>query len=86
MPIFLDTRGNSSLAVALCARCSRKFPIGELRPDPNARGLMCCKDDVDQLDPWRLPARPPDRVALRFARPDVPLSPGATPYVPDDDR
>lgn len=73
MPVFLDTRGNASLAIAICSRCSRKFPIGELHPDPNAPGLMCCRADLDVYDPWRLPARQPDKIALRFARPDVPL-------------
>ena len=81
MPLFLDTSGNSSLAYAIRARCSRKFPIGELRSDPNSPGLMCCPEDIDQYDPWRLAARGPDQIALRFARPDTPLSPG-TPYVP----
>jgi len=81
MPVFLDTSGNSVLSVALCARCSRKFPSGELRSDPNAPGLMCCPEDIDQYDPWRLAARGPDQIALRFARPDTPLTPG-TPYVP----
>jgi hypothetical protein len=82
MPRFLDTRGNTSLAIAICSRCSCKFPIGKLHPDPNYPGLMVCRSDLDVLDPWRLPARPPDQIALRFARPDVPLSPGAEPYEP----
>ena len=81
MPVFLDTSGNSSLGVALCARCSRKFPIGELRSDGNVPGLMVCDADWDTLDPWRLAARGPDQIALRFARPDTPLEAG-TPYVP----
>lgn len=74
MPIFLDTRGNSTLGIGLCARCSKKYPLGKLRPDPNAPGLLCCDEGcLDRYDPWRLPARPPDKIALRFARPDVPL-------------
>lgn len=84
MPLFLDTRGNTSLAVGICARCSRKMPIGELHPDPNYPGLLVCLRDRDALDPWRLPARPPDQIALRMARPDTPLDAGAEPYVPDD--
>lgn len=77
MPIFLDTRGRSTLAVGLCDRCSRKMPLGDLHEDPNSPGLRVCKADLDQFDPWRLPARPPDKIALRFTRPDVPLVPGA---------
>ena len=26
MPVFLDTTGNSTFAIAICGRCSRKFP------------------------------------------------------------
>lgn len=73
MPIFLDTTGNASLGIALCARCSRKFPIGELYSDPNSPGLMVCKEDLDVLDPYRLPPREPDQINLAFVRPDVPL-------------
>lgn len=76
MPRYLDTRGNSTISVAICARCSRKRPWVELRPDPNSPGLMCCPEDVDQIDPWRLPPRPADRISLEWARPDVSLSPG----------
>ena len=77
MPIFLDTSGNTSLGIALCDRCSRKFPIGRLSPDGNSPGLRVCDEGCnDELDPWRLPARAPDQIALRFARPDVDLEPG----------
>lgn len=81
MPVFLDTSGNSVLSVALCGRCSKKFPSGELRPDGNSPGLYVCKDDWDTLDPWRLAARGPDQIALRFARPDTDLDPAPT-YTP----
>jgi len=77
MPRYLDTRGNSTIAIAICARCSVKYPWTALRPDPNSPGLMCCPDGCrDQLDPWRLPPRPADRISLEWARPDVSLSPG----------
>lgn len=77
MPIFLDTRGRTTLGIGICGRCSRKFSLDDLHPDPNYPGLRVCREDMDEFDPWRLPARPPDQVALRFARPDVPLVPGA---------
>lgn len=73
MPIFLDTTGNASLAIAVCDRCNRKFPIGELSPDRNIPGLRVCREDNDEFDPWRLPPRQPENIALRWARPDVPL-------------
>ena len=76
MPKFLDTRGNASLAIGICARCSRKFPYSDLREDGNIAGLYVCDDDWDTLDPWRLPPRPDDRISLDHARPDVSLSPG----------
>lgn len=36
--------------------------------------MVCSEACSDRLDPWRLPARQPDKIALRFARPDVPLT------------
>lgn len=75
MPRFLDTSGKAPVAIGLCGRCSRKFSVTELWPDPNAMGLLVCKADRDEFDPYRLPARQPDKINLRFARPDVPLVP-----------
>ena len=71
MPVYLDTRGNSVLSVAVCDRCNRKFAYTELMPDPNFPGMRVCKDDLDNFDPWRLPARQTENIALRFPRPDV---------------
>lgn len=71
MPVYLDTRGNSVLSVAVCDRCNRKFPYVDLMPDPNFPGMRVCKDDLDQFDPWRLPARQTENISLRFPRPDV---------------
>lgn len=71
MPVYLDTRGNSVLSVAVCDRCNRKFAYVDLMPDPNFPGMRVCKDDLDKFDPWRLPARQTENIALRFPRPDV---------------
>ena len=71
---FLDTRGNSTLGIGICARCSRKFPLGELASDPNYPNLMVCKEDRDQYDPYRLAPRAPDQIVLPFVRPDLPLN------------
>jgi len=73
MSIYLDTRGLGSLAIAICDRCNIKYPIEELRPDPNSPGLRCCPADVDLYDPHRLPARQTENITLRHPRPDVPL-------------
>ena len=80
MTRFLDTTGQPTLGIGLCARCSRKFPLGELSPDPNLPALMCCREDLDQYDPYRLAPLAPDQVALPFVRPDTPL--GATANIP----
>ncbi len=74
MPVFLDTRGHSTLAIGICGRCSRKMSLDDLHPDPNYPGLMVCDADRDEYDPYRLPARQPENIALRHPRPDTPLS------------
>ena len=74
MPVYLDTRGNSVLSVAVCDRCNRKFAYTELMPDPNFPGMRVCKDDLDKFDPWRLPARQTENISLRFPRPDVSIA------------
>lgn len=76
MPVYLDTRGNSVLSVAVCDRCNRKFAYVDLMPDPNFPGMRVCKDDLDKFDPWRLPALQTENIALRFPRPDVSVATG----------
>jgi len=76
MPAFLDTRNRRTVALRICARCSRKFPYDELNADPNYPGLFVCDDDMDQFDPWRLPARAVENITLEYPRPDVRLTPG----------
>lgn len=70
MSTYIDTEGKSTYGVAICARCSRKFPTGELQADPTYPNLMVCRDDLDELDPYLLAARPPDDMTLPFVRPD----------------
>ena len=76
MPVYLDTRGNSVLSVAVCDRCNRKFAYVDLMPDPNFPGMRVCKDDLDNFDPWRLPALQTENIALRFPRPDQDIGTG----------
>lgn len=40
---------------------------------------MVCDADWDPKNPWRLPPVKPDRISLRWSRPDVPLDSGQ-PY------
>lgn len=74
MPKYLDTRGRSTLGIGICGRCSRKFSLDDLQSDPNYPGLRVCADDMDEYDPYRLPARQPETIALRFPRPDTPIA------------
>ena len=71
MSSFIDPSGESTYGLGLCARCSRKFVLAELQPDPNTPNLMVCQDDLDEYDPYRLAPRPEDQVVLPFVRPDV---------------
>lgn len=48
--------------------------------DPNSPGLRVCVDDMDEFDPYRLPARQTERINLPFVRPDVPLDGFAEPF------
>lgn len=68
MPLYLNTLGRSRLAVAICDRCRKKFPIDALGPDPNVPGLRVCAADRDQYDPHRLAPRRADKIALPFVR------------------
>ena len=72
MPRFLNTEGNAVIAIFICDRCRMKRPIIEAMPDPNFPGLKVCQQGcADQKDPYRLPARKTERIALQFPRPDV---------------
>ena len=73
MPIFIDTTGLASVAIAVCDRCKMKVPFVTLVADGNSPGLRVCAERGcrDVLDPYRLPARKTERINLRFARPDV---------------
>ena len=72
MPVFMDTIGLSSLAIAVCDRCKMKRAYVDLRPDGNSPGLRVCGEGCwDTLDHYRLAARKTERINLRFARPDV---------------
>lgn len=73
MTDWFDPTGHPWYAVGLCDRCHRAFLLDELIQDGNLPGLRVCKDDWDQLDPYRLPARQSDPLVLPFVRPDEPV-------------
>lgn len=74
MPLYLDTRDKSEVAIAVCDRCHLKKSITELTADRNSPGLRVCWPCNDQLDPWRLPARQTESITLRYPRPDEELT------------
>lgn len=66
----LASGGNN---LAICDRCRMTFKRSQLMIDPNATGLRVCKDCRDQYNPYRLPPRTPDPIALPWIRPMVHL-------------
>jgi len=85
MPLFLDTRGEADLGIAICARCSVKFPRTKLVSDPNAPGLKVCLEGcLDDFDPYRLPPKPPDKIAMEWTRPDVSVAVYGNPPPPQN--
>lgn len=86
MSIWFNPRGKSTFGIGLCDRCSIKMSLDDLYPDPNFPGLRVCSNDLDVLDPWRLPARQTEDIHLAFTRPDRPLGQNLStyPYPPVD--
>ena len=69
---YLPLNTHGSVAIAVCPRCQFKVQYADLRQDPNTQNWMC-KDCVDVLDPWRLPARNPEDITLLHPRKDEEL-------------
>jgi len=67
------TLASGELTIAICDRCKLKKPYRELRADGNAPGLRVCQECRDDFDPYRLPPKAPDPIAVRFTRPDAVL-------------
>jgi hypothetical protein len=78
MPVFLNTEGLTTLAIAICDRCRMKRALAELESDPNFPGLRVCgtvsQGCKDNMDPYRQAARQTERINLRFPRPDSTLT------------
>lgn len=84
MSKFIDPSGQPTFGIGICARCSRKFPLADLHPDPNFPNLMVCVDDMDEYDPYRLAPRAPDQVVLPFVRPDVNIDTNPSGFITED--
>lgn len=73
--LYLNTLGDTCVAVAVCDRCKMKRPSTFLVPDPNMPGLRVCLDTcVDVYDPWRLAPRTTEDITVRNIRPEVPIT------------
>ena len=71
MSTWLDTIGNNVLSIAICDRCKMKRAYSDISEDRNIPGLRVCNQGCnDERDPYRLPARQPEKIAIRFPRPD----------------
>jgi len=71
MSKWLDTLGNAVLSIAICDRCKMKRAYSDMSQDRNIPGLRVCNQGCnDERDPYRLPARQPEKIAIRFPRPD----------------
>ena len=54
---------------AICDRCKMSYKRKDLRKDPNVPGIMVCRDCTDEYNPYRLPPRGVDPIAMRWVRP-----------------
>ena len=80
MSRYLNTTGRASIAIGICDRCARKFPIGDLMPDPNSPGLRVCAEDRDWLDPYKKGFHRPDKTVVHHPRPDVSIETDGVPF------
>jgi hypothetical protein len=52
-----------------------KRPYADMRPDGNIPAIKVCSESCsDQFDPYRLPARQPEKITIRFPRPDTDIA------------
>ena len=63
------------LALIVCSRCGMTYRYQDLREDGNVKGMYCCEDCYDNIDPYKLPPPPPDSFVLHHPRPDAVLTP-----------
>ena len=84
MSIYLSTSGMSKLSIAICDRCKMKYPWAALMRDPNYPGLRVCAGCVDELDPYRLPARQTETITMSWVRPDASLATDPSGLITED--
>ena len=47
---IVPNASDPTYGLGICARCSRKFKLAELHPDPNYPALMVCDEDTGEDD------------------------------------
>jgi len=57
------------MTLAICDRCRLTFKRKKLVKDGNTPGLRVCRECRDNINPYRLPPRKPDPIALPWTRP-----------------
>lgn len=82
MSKYLNTLGEANLAIFICPRCKFKRKIGDMVTDPNTQLKVCRFGCQDQKDPYRLPSRKPEKISIRYPRPEEPLVNPDPPYNP----
>ena len=60
-------------APGICMRCQMRKSRKELKKDPNAPGLLVCKNCCDEFDPYRKPQRQPENIIIDRPLPDETL-------------
>lgn len=70
---FLNTLGNSVVAIAICDRCRFKFPYTALHNDRQNPSLRVCDKCNDERDPYLQAPRQPEKINLRYPRPEEDL-------------
>lgn len=69
MPRFIQ-----SIPIGICDRCRMKFPHAALMRDGDIPALLVCSDCRDDIDPYKLPPHPVERIAVRYPRLDAALN------------
>ena len=64
----------TALPVAICDRCRMKVPHASLVPDGDIPALRVCPGCRDDIDPYKLPPHPVERIAVQYPRLDGSLS------------
>ena len=84
MPLYISTEGKTTVAIAVCDRCHLKMPVADMVQDGNYPSIRGHKHCMDVYDPYRLPARQTENIALHHPRPDADIStPAVALPVPD---